>query len=108
MNKLVQDYMKDLKSCTSMTKITDCTAELLVANPTELLPGKYNPDYNRPVEWKTNFIDHTLQYLVEVWETFSSHYLLTNSPPTALLDRVRRGCVSITWLVPTHMIPQFL
>ena len=98
MNKLVQDYMKDLKSCTSMTKIMDCTAELVLANPTEPLPGKYNPGYNRPVEWKTNFIDHALQYLVEVWETFSSHYLLTNSPPIALLDGIRRGCVSITWL----------
>ena len=50
------------------------------------------------VEWKTNFIDHALQYLVEVWETFSSHYLLTNSPPIALLDGIHRGCVSITWL----------
>ena len=107
MNKLVQDYMKDLKSYTSMTEITDCI-EFVLANPTEPLPAKYDPDYNRPVEWKTNFIDHTLQYLVEVWKMFSSRYLLPDSPPTALLDRVRRGCVSITWLVPTHMIPQLM
>ena len=107
MNRLVQDYKNDLKSYTSMTNITDCI-ELVLANPTEPSPAKYDPRYNRPVEWKTNFIDHTLQYLAEVWEMFSSHYLLPDSPPTALLDRVRRGCVSITWLVPTHMIPQLI
>ena len=107
MNKWVQDYMKDLKSYNSITQITDCI-ELVLANSTEPSPAKYDPRYNRPVEWKTNFIDHTLQYLAEVWEMFSSHYLLPDSPPTALLDCVRRGCVSITWLVPTRMIPQLI
>ena len=107
MNKWIQDYMKDLKSYNSMTKITDCI-ELVLANPTEPSPAKYDPCYNRPVEWKTDLIDHALQYLAEVWEMFSSHYLLPDSPPTALLDRVRRGCVSITWLVPTHMISQLI
>ena len=107
MKKWVQDYKNDLKSYNSMTKITDCI-ELVLANPTQPSPAKYDPSYNCPVEWKTNFVDHALQYLAEVWEMFSSHYLLPDSPPTALLDRVRRGCVSITWLVPTCMIPQLI
>ena len=49
MNKSVQDYMKDLKSYNSMTKITDCI-EFVLANPTEPLPAKYNPRYYCPVE----------------------------------------------------------
>ena len=107
MNKWVQDYIQNVKSYTSMTKITDCI-ELVLTNPTAPSPAKYDPRYNRPVEWKTNFVDHTLQYLAEVWEMFSCRYLLPDSPPTALIDHIREGCVSITWLVPTHMIPQLI
>ena len=54
------------------------------------------------------FVNHSLQYLAEVWEMFSSHYLLPDSPPTTLLDRVRKGCVSITWLVPSKLIRQLV
>jgi len=32
----------------------------------------------------------------------------TDSPPTVLLDRVRTGCLSVTWLVPSHLIPQLV
>ena len=60
------------------------------------------------MEMKTDFDDHSLHYLNEVWEMFSDRYLLPDSPPTALLDRVRRGCVSVVWLVPSYLIPQLL
>ena len=29
-------------------------------------------------------------------------------PPTALIDRVRKGCVSVTWLVPSFLIQQLI
>ena len=54
---------------------------------------------------KTEFYDHSLQYLTEVWKLFSCRYLIPNSPPTALLDRVHRGCLSVTWLIPSNLIP---
>ena len=60
------------------------------------------------MEWKTDFIDHSLQYLTDVWEMFSSQYLVPDSPPTALLHCVRSGCVSVTWLVPSYLIPQLV
>ena len=107
MKEWIQGYKKDLKSYNLMTKITHYIG-LELANPTESSLAKYDPRYNRSVEWKTNFVDHTLQYLAEVWEMFSSHYFLPDYPPTALLNHVCRGCVSITWLVPTHMIPQLM
>ena len=70
--------------------------------------AKYDPCYNTPVEWKTKFVDHSLQYLAKVWELFSSHYLVADSPPTALLDCVRQGCFPVTCLVPTGLIPQLI
>ena len=67
--------------------------------------AKYDLHYYCPVEWKTEFIDHSLQYITDVWKVFSCRYLGPKSPPTALLDRVRKGCFSITWLVPSYLIP---
>jgi len=31
---------------------------------------------------------------------------MPDSPPTALLDRISKGCVSIKWLFPSDLIPQ--
>ena len=114
MESWVQTYKKDLKAYSIITAVEDfIEADLDVTDlDVDDLPpakrAKYDPHYCCPVEWKTSFLDHTLQHLTEVWEMFSNRYLLPDSPPTALLDRVRRGCVSITWLVPTRMIPQLI
>ena len=54
------------------------------------------------------FIDHSLQYLAEVWELFSCRYLMPDSPPTALLNRVREGCFIVIWLVPSNLIPPLM
>ena len=99
----VQTYKKDLKAYSLVTTLEDyIEADPL---PSRADGAKY-PHYC-PVEWKTEFIDHTLQYFAEVWGLFSSHYLEPDSPPTALLNHVRQGCLSVTWLVPSHLIPLF-
>ena len=91
MEAWIQDYQKDLRSYTLLTTVEDC--ELVTsAEPPPAERAKYDPRYCRPVEWKTDFDDHTLHYLTDVWELFSDRYLLPDSPPTALLDRIRRGC----------------
>ena len=110
MEAWIQDYKKDLKAYTIVASIEDfiesdldtCTDESRVDS------AKYDPRYNMPVEWKTDFVHHSLQHLCEVWEMFSDRYLLPDSPPTALLDRVRKGCLLVTWLVPSHLIPQLI
>jgi len=105
-----QNYKKDLKSYNLLTNVQDCIESELVTS-TEPPPAKkvkYDPNYCCPVEWKTGFIDHSLLYLTDVWEMFSGHYLVPDSLPTALLDRVRKGCVSVTWLVPSYLIPQLV
>ena len=98
----VKTYKKDVKAYSIVTTVEDyIEADFGVADPP---PAKYDPRYCTPVEWKTEFLDHSLRYLAEVWELFSSRYLMPDSPPTAVLDRVCEGCLSVTWLVPSHLI----
>ena len=110
MEAWVQNYRKDLRAYAILRKVEDCIESDLdtCAGQSQAHSAKYDPRYNCPVEWKTEFVDHSLQYLAEVWKMFSGHYLLPDSPPTALLDRVRKGCVSITWLVPSYLILQLV
>ena len=109
MESWVQTYKQDLKAYSFMTKVGDyIEADLFNVDTPLAKCHKYDPRYYTPVEWKTKFVDHTLQYLAEVWELFSHHYLVPDSPPTALLDRVRRGCLSVTWLIPSGLIPQLI
>ena len=101
----VQNYMKDVKAYSLVARLEDhIEADLNTVDSPPEKRAKYDRHYYRPVEWKTEFIDHSLQYLAEVWELFSRRYLLPDSPPTALLDRVRRGCFVVTWLVPSGLI----
>ena len=105
----VQTYMKDLKAYSLVTTIEEyIEADIDVHDNPPAQRAKYDPRYYTPVEWKTKFIDHSLQYLAEVWELFSYHYLVPDSPPTALLDRVRKGCFSVTWLIPSYLIPSLI
>ena len=105
----IQTYKKDMKAYSIVAKLEDyIESDLDVTAPPAAKRAKYDPRYFTPVEWKTEFIDHSLQYLTEVWELFSSHYLMPDSPPTALLDSVREGCYSVTWLVPSDLIPQLI
>ena len=102
MKDWVQTYKQDVKAYSIVTTLEDdIDADIY----TSAQKAKYDPRYCCPVEWKTNFVDHTLQYLTEVWELFSSRYLFPDYPPTALLDRVRKGCFVVTWLIPTGLIP---
>lgn len=125
MESWAETYKKDLKSFRLLTKVEnliDADLDFATLPPQNkvkvdeadldvLLPGeraKNDLHYYCPVEWKTEFVDHSLQYLAEVWEEFSCHYLGPKSPPTALLDRVCKGCFAITWLVPSYLIPALI
>ena len=105
----VENYKKDVKAYSLVTTVEDyIDADLEIDDPPPAANCAQNdPRYNTPVEWKTNFIDHSLQYLTEVWKLFSPHYLVPDSPPTALLKRVHKGCLSITWLVRSDLIQVF-
>ena len=108
----VQSYMKDLKSYRSVKKIeafieSDNDELDASTEPPPARRAKYDSRYCCQMEWKTRFgTDHTLEYLTDVWEMFSLCYLDPDSPQTALLDRIREGCISVTWLIPSYLVPQ--
>ena len=109
MESWVRHYEKDLKAYTVVTELEvyiELDLENAVPSPAER--AKYDRRYYCPMEWKTKFIDHSLHYLTDVWKMFSCRYLIPDSPPTALLDRVRKGCFSITWLIPSALIPSLI
>ena len=108
MKAWIKNYKKDLKAYTIVASIEDFIESDLDTGPSREDSAKYDPRYNCPVEWKTDFVDHSLQHLANVWGIFSVNYLLPDSPPTALLDRVRKGCVCVTWLVPSYLIQQLV
>ena len=105
----VQTYKKDLKAYQIVATVEDSIeTDLDTTDPPPEKRAKYDPRYYTPVKWKTNFVDRSLKHLADVWEMFSSHYLLPDSPPTATIDRVHRGCFSVTWLVPSRLIPSLI
>lgn len=109
MEDWVQNYKKDLKAYSIVTTVEDYIETVLnVADPSPANIAKYDRHYYCPVEWKTNFVDHSLKYLTEVWKLFSCRYLVPDSPPTAILDRIHKGCFVVTWLVPSHLIPPLI
>ena len=61
-------------------------------------------------KWKTDFIDHSLNHLIEVWELFSSHYLMPDTPPTALLsgNHLHNSGSLVTWLIPSGLTPSLI
>ena len=110
MEAWIKNYKKDLKAYTIVASIEDFIESDLdtCTDQSQEDRAKHDPCHNCPVEWKTDFVDHSLQHLMNVWEMFSDRYLVPDSPPTALLDRVRKGCVSVTWLVPSYLIPRLV
>ena len=108
MKAWIKKHKKDVKAYAIVASIKDCIESNLATctDQSQVDKAKHDPRYNCPVEWKTHFLDHSLQHLTDVWEMFSNHYLVPDSPPTALLDHVREGCVSVTWLVPSYLTKQ--
>ena len=94
-------HWKCLRSYILLAKIEDFFEPELdtyvVPAPTEKV--KHDPRYYCPAEWKLSLVEHCrLHYLANVWEAFSYHYLMPDSPPTALLNLNSKGCVFISGL----------
>ena len=110
----IETYRQDLQSYKVMTKLIDhiATADFV---PTvgeslsdEERPARYDKQYYQELSLKleTNFTDHSLKYIDELWAKFANLYGIP--PRVVLLDRIHKGCVSIVWLVPSRLAPQIL
>ena len=107
---MIEQYEKDLKSYRAIASIEDYIELELDActDPPPAKRAKYDRRYYCPMEWKTDFVDHSLKHLNDVWKVFSTQYLVPDCPPTGLLERICKGCVCIEWLVPSGLIPQLI
>ena len=92
----IETYRQDLESYKVVTKLIHHIESL----------AKYDKRYYQRVSFKlkTEFTDHTLKYIDDLWNKFSNLHDLPSR--VALFDSIREGCVSIVWLIPSHLAPQ--
>jgi len=102
MESWVLSYQNDLKAYCLVTTVQDYVEANIDTAPAN--SAKYDPRYYHQLEWKSNFTNHSLQYLNELWVLFSNIYLAPHSPPTALLNCVHKSCLSVTWLIPSGLM----
>ena len=107
----IKTYKQDLKSYKITTKLFDFIAEAdsdssTVSPSKEEQQVKYNQQYYQPLslKLKMKFTDHALTYIDELWSEYAELHGLP--PYVALLDSIHKGCVSIVWLIPSHLAPR--
>ena len=103
----IESYKRDLISFKVTTKLIDHIAETDYIPPSEEeQPARYDQRYYKKLSFKLEmkFTHHTLVYIDDLWNEYAELYGLP--PYVALLDCIRKGCVSIVWLIPSHLAPQ--
>ena len=100
----IDTYKQHLKAYKVATKLIDHIAESDYTSPSR--PARYNQQYYQKLSLKLNmrFTHHTLDYIDDLWNDFAELYGLP--PYVALLDCISEGCVSIVWLIPSHLASQ--
>ena len=109
LTSLLETYRQDLQSYKVTEKLTDhIDAFSLTPEEEEEQATRYDQQYYKTFSMKLQkrFTDHSLNYIDDLWNEFATLYSLP--PYLALLDRIHKGCVSIVWLVPSHLASQLL
>ena len=111
MTSWIEGYKQDLKSYKVTTKLIDhiATSDDCIASVSpseEEQPARYDQQYYQKLslKLKMKFTDQTLVYIDDLWSEYAELYGLP--PYVALLDCIHKGCVSIVWLIPSHLAPQ--
>ena len=114
-SSLIETYKRDLEAYKVTTKLIDLIAaadseSILDTSSSEgeqlEQPARDDEHYYQSLskKLKTKFTHHTLKYIDNLWNECANLY---NLPPrVALLDHIRKGCVSIVWLIPSHLVPK--
>jgi len=113
----VNDYEHDLAGFKACTKIVDYMS--VVKRDTSLhgsdadesttaTPAKYDRRYRRQlsIKLKVNIAERSLLYIDKLWNSVAEVLFLP--PLSALLDCIRKGCITVVLLIPTGVIPRFL
>ena len=107
----IETYKQQLKAYKITTKLIDQIAATnadsdYVSPSEERQPARYDQQYYQKLslKLKMSFTDHTLDYIDDLWNEYAELYGLPSR--VALLDSIHDGCVSIVWLIPSHLAPQ--
>ena len=106
----IKTYKQDLKIYKVTTKLIDHIDAVDSDSSDEALSwgqqARNDQQYYKKLslKLKIKFTDQTLMYIDNLWNEFAELYGLP--PYVALLDCVRKGCISIVWLIPSHLAPK--
>ena len=104
----ISDYKSELAGFKATIKIVDyikvCNAEDEIADSSQSLQmdiTRYNKRYCKALRIKLNsqVTDKSLGYIDQLWMSIADYFLLPSL--SSLLERIKTGCVEVTWLVPT-------
>ena len=120
--EMIRDYKYNLNGYRANTKIIDRVQadgieeneeddeyESIVTNPT-----KYNKKYRKTLSaklFKSTGGDNvlltmkSLEYVQEVWNDMCDEF---DIPLTAVLDKIKGGCIQVTWLIPPQSATKVL
>ena len=68
----------------------------------------YDPAYLRRLSLKLNtrVTEKSLEYIDELWVSLAEYFLLPSL--SVLLDKIQRGCIEVSWLIPPHFAFQII
>ena len=69
----------------------------------ELVPAqKHNLFKELSVKIDANITEHSLDYVTDLWQSLANQFALPRI--AMILDKVAKGCIGITWLIPANLV----
>ncbi len=108
MDGRLQDQLTAFKATTKIADyIKDCTEDELMADNAGGI--KYDKEFYQELSFKLKESDSSIlkinekcvTYIDEFWKDLSAQFHLPPLP--ILLDKIREGCIEVTWLVPASI-----
>ena len=105
LNTMIVEYQRDLTGHILIQKMEPYLDALPTSDeensPNELVPP---PTLFKDLTAKVhaNITKHSLLYVDELWKFLAHQFSLPQ--PALILHRIARGCISITWRVPTNLV----
>ena len=104
----IETYRQDLESYMVTTKLIHHIATVGDSPLEEKQLATADQRYYKKLscKLKMKFTDQSLKYIDDLWKEVANLYGLP--PYVALLHHIQKGCISIVWLIPSHLAPKIL
>ena len=108
----LDSYKKQLSGFKATTKIADAielySIDEFENDPSRCLTVAYDPDYLQrlSLKLKTPVTEKSLEYIDDLWISLAEYFLLPSL--SVLLDKIRSGCIEVSWLIPPHYVFQII